>query len=585
MPAVVPGGAGGEEIDSTGAAAAVDTLPAPQHAPLWRVDEASFGRYAPRTWGDLFAGLAGSRADRFGPPGFFETVRVDGTGRPVIVFNGIPLPSSAGGLPDLNVLPRGGIGTVSLSTARLLPGLAVTAPGGVVELVPGVWKGGLPRSVVEAERGPNGESRYRFGFERGIGERVWMHFDVNVRRADSFVLESFDRREVFFRGGAPVKGDLTLEAGRWSSVIDEALFDPRLGSYDGMSHDGADDRSLAYVRLRKKESYSAVWYTTGLRAAASPRSEEYSAIAAVDNRSGAIVSAAREVAGGRLGITARYEKREARRDDLGRSRAVTALAAALDHPLAGDIRLHASVMEEFLDRGDALTGGEVRLSRKGAVTVAASALRARRDPTVEQWARGWETDGVVHRVEAAVTFEELPGKPRLRIFRREVDGERFLYSENGYFEEGSFLDERTTGFEAGAGGTWRGAEGEISYLASPVRAKGIDGRLPFQSDHLLRVRGRWGRTVPYLGMPGTVDLLGEWRSDRTAPGRSAPMDDYYYLRGRVTLDVSGANLYGQIEQITGKPLEYVDAPPPGGGDGALSGTFLVYVGVVWQLED
>jgi len=62
------------------------------------------------------------------------------------------------------------------------------------------------------------------------------------------------------------------------------------------------------------------------------------------------------------------------------------------------------------------------------------------------------------------------------------------------------------------------------------------------------------------------------------------MDDYYYLRGRLTLDVNGAKLFGHLEQILGNQLEYVDGAPPG-GDGVLSGTLQVYLGIDWPLEN
>ena len=97
-------------------------------------------------------------------------------------------------------------------------------------------------------------------------------------------------------------------------------------------------------------------------------------------------------------------------------------------------------------------------------------------------------------------------------------------------------------------------------------------------------RASYSRPAPCLGAPTRIDALGEWRSDRFAPGRDVAMDRYYYLRARLTINLRGVDLYGQLEQILPHQIEYVDGRLPG-TDGVLSGYQRYYLGLYWPFLD
>ena len=551
---------------------------------FWRREGEELEGYAIRTWGDLFASLPGSRVDRFGPPGYFETVRINGTGRPVILFEGVPLSLPAGGLSNVNSLPRGVVTGLSIRGSGLLPQLALSAPDGLVELTARPWVGGVPQSVVEATRGPDDYNHYLFGFQRDVWQKLWFQFSINVRRANSFVLESFDRKEIFIKGGFPLGRGFEWEGGTWSNENEELLFDPDLQVNGGFAHRGTEESGLAFVRLRSPAGWIGQWYSTRIQSAARALIDTVASSDTKENRQGGFIAGDYRYRSLTVDLAFRSERREGISDEKRRSEEESSLSAGVAFSPAANLECRASVVEEIVHDGDALTGGEGEIKWRWGVTSSIRLARARRHPTLRQWAAGWDSDGVVHFGEVGLRFELLPGRPLVRYFRREIDGARFLYSVDSYFEEGMTIDERTNGWEVALEGKWRSFEGECSWLHSRARDRSDSGRLPYQSDHVIRARGAWRRAVPYIKAGGRIDLLGEWRSDRTAPGRTSPMDDYYYLRGRVTLDLSGVNLFGQLEQMLGNSLEYIDAAPPG-GDGALSGTMLAYFGLSWPLED
>jgi hypothetical protein len=62
------------------------------------------------------------------------------------------------------------------------------------------------------------------------------------------------------------------------------------------------------------------------------------------------------------------------------------------------------------------------------------------------------------------------------------------------------------------------------------------------------------------------------------------MEDYFYLRGRVAIALRGVDLFGQMEQVLGHQNEYLDGAVEG-GDGVLSGTRQIHLGVSWPLTD
>lgn len=584
VPPPVPGR--GDTLAPPAAHQGGDSLAAPpSDAVLWVREGGALERYAIRTWGDLFAALPGSRADRFGPPGYFETVRVGGTGRPIVLFEGVALPASAGGAPNVNSVPRGTVTGVTLSSTALFPRLALAAPDGALELTPRPWEGGLPRSFMEALRGADNYTHYVFGFQRDLWRKLWFQFNVNFRRADSYVLESFDRKEIYFRGGLPVGGGYSVEAGRWSNENKEILLDPDLGVLGGFTHRGEEKSELAFFRVRTPGGWIGQWYDTRLQSSAAALIDTVSGFAADDDRSGALVAGEWGHRSLSFDFAARSERREAEADGRRRVSGETSLSAGVAVPIRSDLRCRAAVVQEIVHDGDAVTGGSASIAwERPAVASSVRLVRARRRPTARQWAYGFDSDGVVHYGEAALRFPAAPGRPLIRCFRREVDHALFLYATDAYFEQGAVIDERSAGVEVAVSGGWRSIEGELSWMLDRARDKGSSERLPYQSDHVVRARGSWGKMVPYIEADGRIDLLGEWRSDRTAPGRAEPMDDYYYLRARGTLDVNGAHLFGQLEQMLGNQLEYIDAAPPG-GEGALSGTVLVYFGITWPLED
>ena len=286
----------------------------------------------------------------------------------------------------------------------------------------------------------------------------------------------------------------------------------------------------------------------------------------------------------KLDAAGRYENREARADSEARSAGQASLAGGVEFSLPASFRFRAVLSGEIVGDGGAEPGGEARLLWDGGVPVYASVARAARRPTARQWASGLDFDGTIVQGELGAAAPSVPGSPSVRVYRRRGDGIRYLYSVNAFIEDSRIIDERTHGVEFNLrAGRW-GLDYEVAYLWNRSRDAGSSELLPYQSDHIVRGRVSWRHFVPYIRSPGRFDLLGEWRSDRFAPGRDYPMEPWYYSRGRWTVTISGADLYGQVEQIFGHQLEYI-AGPTEGSPGILSGSFGIYLGIVVPLED
>ncbi|MFH1680940.1 MAG: hypothetical protein ABIH26_09890 [Candidatus Eisenbacteria bacterium] len=146
------------------------------------------------------------------------------------------------------------------------------------------------------------------------------------------------------------------------------------------------------------------------------------------------------------------------------------------------------------------------------------------------------------------------------------------------------IDERTDGVEVSIEGRSGELAWEGSYAWVRAREKGASDPLPYHSDHLARGRLSYSRPIPRFPAVPRVDVLGEWRSDRRAPGRTVPLEDYFYLRGRVALNLRGTDLFAQMEQVLGHQLEYIDGPVEG-TDGVLSGSRQIYLGLNWPFMD
>ena len=191
---------------------------------------------------------------------------------------------------------------------------------------------------------------------------------------------------------------------------------------------------------------------------------------------------------------------------------------------------------------------------------------------------------VIRTGEIGCSFPFLPGGPGIRYFRREGDGVRRLLSVDAFRMEGARIDERTTGWEVAAVFEKGRLETEAVYSYFRAREKGVDERPPYHADHLVRGRLSFTHPVPWFDWEPRWDALAEWRSDRNAPDRESAMEGYVYLRGRITINPrGGVLLFGQMEQATGPSLEYFDGPS--GGDGVLSGTQQIVLGVMWPFRD
>jgi outer membrane cobalamin receptor len=229
-------------------------------------------------------------------------------------------------------------------------------------------------------------------------------------------------------------------------------------------------------------------------------------------------------------------------------------------------------------------GAEASFWWRGVLPGHLRAGRFREERTVRQWIAGDADPGIVRTAEAGIGFAFLPLRPKVRWFRREGDGVDHLVSVDSHLESFVRIDERTDGLEASIEGRAGAIEWEGSYAWIRAREKGKSDPLPYHSDHLVRGRVSYERPIPRFPAVPRMDVLGEWRSDRRAPGRSEPMEDYFTLRGRITLNVRGTDLFVQMEQVLGHQVEYLDGPLEG-TDGVLSGSRQIYLGLVWPFMD
>jgi len=549
---------------------------------IWKRGIEHFPRYAPRSWGDVIAALPLARADRFGPVGYFETFRIDGTGTPIVLFDAYPWPVDAGGLPNAGALPRVGVGAIELTTPRILPGLGVVAPGGALRLRSEPWiPGTAPRSFAAAERGGGGYRDYRFGFARDMTVRTSVQLRGQFRKADEFAIDSdrsfsSDLRFQF----VPLSGAFAIRGGLRRYDDDQVLFDKTLQTT--FSHGGSDERSLLFGEFVTRRMIGQL-YRSRIHSAASAVSASAVSTSITDERTGIRVSSRGSAGPALVTATARAEQREAQIDGV-RSEAghLTASLGTAWSPAPWAV-LRISALGAFAEGAAPLWNGEGLFLWEGKIPGLIRLARLREEPSLRRWVEGSRSPGAIRYGEIGATIPFLPGRPKIRYFRREGDSVDHRISVDAFFEERLRIDERTDGIEIGVEGTLGDLSWETSYSWIDAREKGSDERLPYHSDHLVRGRIGYAHAVPLLPAVPRFDLLGEWRSDRTAPGADEPMEAYYILRGRVTLTLRGTDLFAQMEQIASHQNEFLDRP--GGADGVLSGTRQIYLGLYWPFED
>ncbi|MBM3319095.1 MAG: hypothetical protein FJY73_00265 [Candidatus Eisenbacteria bacterium] len=547
----------------------------------WTLRAADLSFYAPRSFADAAAARPVARADRFGPPAYFETIRVGGTGAPLVLVDGILWPREAGGLPNAGALPRQGIGTFALAGPRLLPELALAAPGGAILLDEEPWLGGPPRSVVAADRGADGFRDYRFGLVRDVTSRLALRFDGQFRKADAFTVDSQRAFSSGIAAEARLGPSLLLRARLRRHDGEEVLLDRDLRQR--FSHRASDEREVLAIELLAP-GMNGQAYRTSIHSRADAADAAYASTSVVDERSGLRLSRAFRARGAGIAVALRGEKREAEADGSRRESARGAVSAGGSFaPVPwGDASVALLGGAEKGERGS--LAAEVSFAWSGVLPGFFRAGRFREERAVRRWIADDADPGVVRSAEAGIGFGFLPLRPKVRWFRREGNGVDHLLSVDAHLESFMRIDERTDGVEASFEGRAGAVEWEGSYAWIRAREKGKPDPLPYHSDHLARGRVSYERSIPRFPAVPRMDLLGEWRSDRRAPGRSAPMEDYFTLRGRVTLNVRGTDLFAEMEQVLGHQVEYIDGPLEG-TDGVLSGSRQIYLGLVWAFTD
>ncbi len=531
-----------------------------------------------RTWGDLYAALPFMRVDRFGPPAFFETARYGGTGRPLVLLDGQTRQTAVSGLPNLQTFPRAGVSRAAAGSPRLFAHLAEAAPDGFLALETERWEGGVPQSTISAVQGENGYGTYSFGFMRDLGPRLWVNLNVDTRQADSFVLESYDGFGTSTILGWRLNPNYRVRAGVRIYRDEQAFFEPGESLVNlSITRRGLDERRTVWLEGEGPGGRLVRLYQSRIDGSTGMLGSQVIEGKIEEKMRGVLLSGARPWRKGEWTLSARLEEREAAAEGMKRSAWHTGLAAGIRSPVLSRLDGEATVLQGFLSDGDDVTNLDGTLTWRGTIPLSVRLVRARRSPSAKRFAAGHDNDGIVHHAEWGATIHAWPGEHRLRIFRREVDGVGFDIPTDAFTENRIRLDERTTGLECSFTGERGPFEIEGAYTWSKVRDSEDRGRLPYHSDHLLRGRIAWAGMVPYIETLARLDLLGEWRSDRTGPGRTVPLESWHYLRGRATMDVNGADVFIQAEQALGHQLEYVE--------GLLSGTLRLYFGLLWRMED
>ena len=548
---------------------------------LWSRSREETDRYAPLTWNDAIAVLPLARADRFGPTGYFETLRFGGSGSPLIFYDWLPWPADAGGLTNVNSWPRAGVRSIELSTPRLLPDLAVAAPGGAVRLESEPWPGGPPLSYASVAQGASGYQAYRFGFARNVTGRLSVQLNGGFRKADQFEFDSYSAFSSDLRAEYRPRPGVLLRAGSRSYRDEQVLFDASL--VNRFSHDGADERNVLYMEAIAGGIIGHV-FRSQIKSDAYARDAGFSSRFVTDERTGFLLS--RSAPAGPFGLTAslRIERRKAEADGLDREEWTGAAGAGLEWELSPRALVGFSSIGQVSGGEKPRPNGEGYFFWKGRLPAHVRIGRAWVAPTTGRWTAGGKNRGVVRYGEAGIRFPVFSVEPGLRYFRREGDSVFDLHPIDAFFEEGSRIDERTDGVELSIRGGRSFLEWEGAWARVIAREKGTDVPLPYHSDNLIRGRVSVTHPVPGLPVEPRWDLLGEWRSDRFAPGREIPMDGYRYLRARVTVRLRGTDLFAQMERIAGHRNEYLDGTVPG-TDGVLSGSRQLYFGLYWPFID
>ncbi|RPJ49359.1 MAG: hypothetical protein EHM19_00415 [Candidatus Latescibacterota bacterium] len=547
----------------------------------WSLPSERLAFYAPRSFADAAAALPIARADRFGPPAYFETVRPGGTGAPLVVVGGIAWPRDAGGLPNAGAIPRAGVDGHALATPRVLPELALSAPGGLVSLEEEPWEGGAPRSHVAAERGADGYRDYRFGLARDLPRRLAFEIDGQFRKADAFAIDSYRAFSTRLRLQARIRRGLLVRAGLRRYADDQFLLDSTLRNR--FSHEASDERTVLAAELLAPGLIGQA-YRTRIHSDASALSASFASATASDERDGLRVTRRSPALGGTLTVAIRAERRRAEADAGRREAWSGALGAGFRRTIAPSIEGRAGIVGDAAEGEKGRASAEASVSWEGFLPGIVRAGRAWEDRTVRRWIENEGRPGVFRYGEVSIEIPLLPSAPSVRVFRREGDNVDYLYSIDAFRESSARIDERTDGLEISSSGGIGALEWNASYARLRARERGEEDPLPYQSEHLARGRLSYARRVPYLPAVPRVDLLGEWRSDRRAPDRATPMEDYYYLRGRVTVNLRGTDLFAQMEQVLGHQNEYIDGAFEG-TDGVLSGSRQVYVGLYWPFMD
>lgn len=562
-------------------------------AGLLILDREKTRKHAARSWNDAVAALPPARADRFGPPGFFETFRIGGTGAPLVILDGVPWPREAGGLPNGNAMPDAGIGLFTITTPRILTGLALVAPDGAALLETEKWTGGRPFSYADALQGAGGYRQYRFGLSRDVTRRLEIQVNGRFLKADQYVLESYSSFSSDIRMAYHLRSGMTLRAGTRSYRDEQILIDPDLGKNEAMSgsagdavfsHDGTDERSLRFVEIIRGGMVGQ-WYSTRIKSNAVRRDISFSSIGVTEDRTGALLSGRIDRGRVRFNAALRYEARDVETDSGAREGWETRFAAGVRCSLSSRTDLNISLAEEVLDGGRDYANSEGVFVWKGRIPGLLRVSRLWERPTARDWASDSRPRDVIRAGEIGCAFPFLPAGPSIRCFVREGDSVKHLLSVDAFRESGERIDERTHGVEGSVRAERDRLKMEGSWMWSHARDRGDPALLPYHSDHVLRGRVSYEHGVRGIPFGPRWDLLGEWRSERYAPGRENRMEAYFYLRGRVTVSPrGGVELFAQLEQLTGHQLEYIDGWTTG-ADGALSGSQQIYFGLHWPFLD
>jgi hypothetical protein len=468
-----------------------------------------------------------------------------------------------------------------VETPRLLPDLALVAPGGALVLRNETWRGGAPRSLVVAERGSDGYRDYRFSFARDVTGRIAAEVDGEFRKADAFTVDSYRAFSPHLALQARVRPRVVARAGFRRHASDEYLLDRTLQAR--FSHEASETRGLLYADVLSR-GFVGQAYRSSIHSDTAAAGAAYAALSAADERSGLRASGRAPIGPALLTFAIRGERREAEAEGASRGAWTGAASAGWTASPAEGATLSLAAVLESAEGERTRASGEGAFAWNGLLPVGVRLGRAHEERAVRAWIRNEGRPGVVRYGEVAAHMVFLPAKPTLRYFRREGDDVDRLQATDAYQEASVRVSERTDGIEISAAGERTRLAWEGSYTWARARENGSEDLPPYHSDHLARGRVSYTQPIPRFPAVPRLDLLCEWRSERRAPGRTIPMEDYFYLRGRVTIALRGVDLFGQMEQLLGHQNEYLDGAVEG-GDGVLSGTRQIHLGLSWPLTD